>query len=190
MSDSLNNKELVAVGHHLAKALSSDTPIIDIAKMLSRLAERLDCTTAALHATQAQRDQLAAENAALKSNLMFWDAEDPEAPYDTPEEIAEACTLDYNDEFIVQVANRLPNRTYRVCESWEHECKIELVEGGEVKTPATDAFLAEVRAQGAEGFIDFCGEENSVFVESKAYYRSLSDAVAESAAQLRQDGAK
>ncbi|MFO3905820.1 hypothetical protein AAHD62_15015 [Enterobacter hormaechei] len=150
MSDSLSNKELVAVGHHLAKALSSDTPIMDIAKIVSRLAERLDCTTAALHATQAQRDQLAAENAALKSNLMFWDAEDPEAPYDTPEEIAEACTLDYNDEFIVQVANRLPNRTYRVCESWEHECKIELVEGGEVKTPATDAFLAEVRASGAE----------------------------------------
>ncbi|MCZ7840144.1 hypothetical protein LRB91_15130 [Leclercia adecarboxylata] len=60
MSDSLSNKELVAVGHHLAKALSSDTPIKDIAKIVSRLAERLDCTTAALHATQAQRDQLAA----------------------------------------------------------------------------------------------------------------------------------
>ncbi|AXF59313.1 hypothetical protein DVA43_07030 [Leclercia sp. W6] len=150
MSDSLNNKELVAVGHQFAKAMSSDTPIIDIAKMLTRLAERLDCTTAALHATQAQRDQLAAENAALKSNLMFWDAEDPEAPYDTPEEIAEACTLDYNDEFIVQVANRLPNRTYRVCESREHECKVELVAGGEVKTPATDAFLAEMRSRGLD----------------------------------------
>ena len=150
MSDSLNNKELVAVGHQFAKAMSSDTPIIDMAKIVSRLAERLDCTTAALHATQAQRDQLAVENAALKSNLMFWDAEDPEAPYDTPEEIAEACTLDYNEEFIVQVASKLPNRTYRVCESWEHECKIELVEGGEVKTPATDAFLAEVRAQGVD----------------------------------------
>lgn len=150
MSDSLNNKELVAVGHQFAKALSSDTPIIDMAKMFTRLAERLDCATAALHATQAQRDQLAAENAALKSNLMFWDAEDPEAPYDTPEEIAEACTLDYNDEFIVQVANRLPNRTYRVCESREHECKVELVAGGEFKTPATDAFLAEMRSRGLD----------------------------------------
>lgn len=28
MTDSLNNKELVAVGHELAKALSTDTPII------------------------------------------------------------------------------------------------------------------------------------------------------------------
>lgn len=56
MSESLNNKELVAVGHEFAKALSSDTPIIDIAKMMSRLAERLDCTTAALRETAKQRD--------------------------------------------------------------------------------------------------------------------------------------
>ncbi|WP_274539831.1 hypothetical protein [Escherichia coli] len=38
-------------------------------------------------------------------------------------------------------------------------------------------------------FADFCGEENSVFVEAKAYYRSLPDAVAEFTAQLRK-GAK
>lgn len=53
------------------------------------------------------------------------------------------------------------------------------------KTLATDDFLAEVRAQGVEGFLKFCGEENSVFVEAKAYYRSLSDAIDEFAAQLR-----
>ena len=66
------------------------------------------------------------------------------------------------------------------------QCAIERKAG---KTPATDTFLAEVRAQGVEMFADFCGEENSVFVEAKAYYRSLSDAVDEFAAQLRQ-GAK
>ncbi|AYL62056.1 MULTISPECIES: hypothetical protein [Citrobacter] len=59
-------------------------------------------------------------------------------------------------------------------------------DGYEPETPATDAFLAEVRAQGVEGFLKFCGEENSVFVETKAYYRSLSDAVDEFSAQLRQ----
>ncbi|HHX7338336.1 TPA: hypothetical protein ACVI3A_002482 [Enterobacter roggenkampii] len=53
------------------------------------------------------------------------------------------------------------------------------------ETPATDAFLAEVRAQGAEMFAAYCGEENSVFVEAKAYYRSLPDAAYEFAAQLR-----
>lgn len=53
------------------------------------------------------------------------------------------------------------------------------------KTPATDAFLAEARAQGVEMFAAYCGEENSVFVEAKAYYRSLPDAAYEFAAQLR-----
>ncbi|HBM2776601.1 MULTISPECIES: hypothetical protein [Enterobacteriaceae] len=60
MSDSLNNKELVAVGHQFAKALSSDTPFIDMAKMFTRLAERLDCTTSALREMTKQRDALAA----------------------------------------------------------------------------------------------------------------------------------
>ena len=58
-----------------------------------------------------------------------------------------------------------------------------------LQIPACDAFLAEVRAQGVEGFLKFCGEENSVFVEAKAYYRSLSDAIDEFAAQLRKGAA-
>lgn len=96
-------------------------------------------------ALKAERDALAVENAALKSNLMFWDADNPELPYDCPEEIANECELNYNDEFEVQVAARLPNRKYRVCESWEYECKLELVEGDEIETPATDAALAAIR---------------------------------------------
>ena len=67
MSDSLNNKELVLVGRDFAKALSSDTPIIDIAKVLSRLADRLDVTAAALREKAKQRDALATENAGLKA---------------------------------------------------------------------------------------------------------------------------
>lgn len=182
----------MAVGHQFVKAMSSDTPIIDMAKIVSRLAERLDCTTAALRATQAQRDQLAAENAGLKSNLMYWDAEDPEAPYDSPEEIAEACSLNYNDEFIVQVANKLPNRTYRVCESWEHECKLELVEGGEVKTPATDAYLAKVRAsvldEMAVEYRKFASEEGCSCNMQSSY--NLTAERAESyAAYVRRQGA-
>lgn len=58
MSDSLNNKELVAVGHQFAKTMSSDTLNIDMAKIVSRLAERLDCTTAALREMTKSRDAL------------------------------------------------------------------------------------------------------------------------------------
>lgn len=95
-----------------------------------------------------------AENCALKSNLMFWDAEYPESPYDTPREIAELCSLNYNEEFVVQVAAKLANRTYRVCESWESECEVELVEGAEIETPATDEFTRELMAKGVEEFSD------------------------------------
>ncbi|QRU21676.1 hypothetical protein I6K36_24095 [Klebsiella pneumoniae] len=96
--------------------------------------------------------QLAAENVALKSNLMFWDADNPELPYDSPEEIASEYSLNYNEEFVVQVAAKLPNRTYRVCESWESDCKLELVEGADLKTPATDRIVAEAEARGVEKF--------------------------------------
>lgn len=58
---------------------------------------------------------------------------------------------------------------------------------GLIETPVTDAILAEVRASGVEMFAAYCGEENSVFVETKAYYRSLPDAAYEFAAQLRQE---
>jgi len=44
------------VGHQFAKALSTDTPNIDIAKIMSRLTERLDCTSAALREATKQRD--------------------------------------------------------------------------------------------------------------------------------------
>lgn len=66
---------------------------------------------------------------------------------------------------------------------------LQTVDSVYAKNPATDAFLAEVRAQGVEGFLKFCGEENSVFVETKAYYRSLSDAIDEFSAQLRKGAA-
>ncbi len=64
MSELQNNKELVAAGHQFARLMSSDMPLIDIAKMITRLAERLDCTTAALRETVKQRDALTADNVA------------------------------------------------------------------------------------------------------------------------------
>ena len=64
MSELQNNKELVAAGHQFARLMSSDMPLIDIAKMITRLAERLDCTTAALRETAKQRDALTADNVA------------------------------------------------------------------------------------------------------------------------------
>ena len=63
----MNNDELIAAGHELAKCLDSDTPLMDIAPLLSKMATQLDVTTAALREKTKQCEKLAAENAVLKS---------------------------------------------------------------------------------------------------------------------------
>lgn len=60
----------------------------------------------------------------------------------------------------------------------------------QVETPATDAYLAGIKADGVEAFAAYCGEENSIFVEAKAYYRSLPDAAAEFCSMLREGADK
>ncbi|MGR7332597.1 hypothetical protein ACU60Q_15205 [Klebsiella aerogenes] len=59
-----------------------------------------------------------------------------------------------------------------------------------IETPATDRIVAGIKADGVEEFAAYCGEENSVFVEAKAYYRSLPDAAYEFAKQLREGADK
>jgi len=150
MSDSLSNKELVAVGHQFAKAMSSDTPIIDMAKIVSRLAERLDCTRLALREMTKQRAALAAENAGLKQN--------------TPDLQTMMSALDafFADD---EVPERAMLGAYNILRS-------------AVPTPATDAFLAEVRAQGVELF-------------AREMHADISEADAiEFAAKLRQEAAQ
>ncbi|HBM3018902.1 hypothetical protein [Klebsiella michiganensis] len=59
-----------------------------------------------------------------------------------------------------------------------------------IETPATDRIVAGIKADGIEEFAAYCGEENSVFVEAKAYYRSLPDAAAEFCIMLREGADK
>lgn len=65
MQKNLSNKELVAAGHKFAANISADTPLLDMAKMVSELATQLDAALAAAAEACKQRDQLAAENATL-----------------------------------------------------------------------------------------------------------------------------
>lgn len=107
----MNNKELINAGHALAKAIGNDTPLLEIAKMVSNLATQLDVQL-------ARGNTLAAENAGLK-------------------------------ELIEQHANSVA-----VCPNCSHEEPSETDDivalYRSMETPATDAFLAEVRAQGVE----------------------------------------
>ncbi|CBA28850.1 hypothetical protein AB8W27_15195 [Cronobacter turicensis] len=129
-----NNDELIAAGHELAKCLDNE-PLIDIAKMLSKMATQLDVTTAALREKTKQCEQLAAENAALNNRM----------------------------QKLIQIINNADN-SYCMC----GEAMETHAHGGcghptgmfdyhynawleaDTETPATDAFLREVRASAVD----------------------------------------
>lgn len=50
-----------------------------------------------------------------------------------------------------------------------------------------DAVLAGIEARGVDKFAKYCGEDNSVFVEAKSYYRGLSEAACEFSDHLRKE---
>ncbi|EPK2862100.1 hypothetical protein MEE61_000259 [Klebsiella pneumoniae] len=81
--------------------------------------------------------------------------------------------------FIAGVMNRIrpTNEGYlhMICDTFADE------------TPATQRIVAGIKADGVEEFAAYCGEENSVFVEAKAYYRSLPDAAYEFCSMLREN---
>lgn len=63
----VKGKELVAAGHAFAKAIGMDTPLIEIAKMVSELAGRLDVALVRCDELQQKLDALAAENAEIRA---------------------------------------------------------------------------------------------------------------------------
>ncbi|ELY4091098.1 hypothetical protein SMY41_003891 [Cronobacter sakazakii] len=138
----MSNDELIAAGHELAKCLDSNTPLLDIAKMIVRLADKLDVTTLALREKTKQCEQLAAENAAKREFIAtcFHAAGD-------------GGDMDGAD--IQALGERLGlfgRETYQpvihgyICGHEPGEDSVYVMN----KTPATDAFLREVRAQGID----------------------------------------
>lgn len=69
MHSKLSNKELVAAGHHFAANLSSDTPLIDMAKMVSELATQLDVALVVAAEAGKQRDEMAVEASYFRQQI-------------------------------------------------------------------------------------------------------------------------
>ncbi|HCN0226554.1 TPA: eae-like domain protein [Escherichia coli] len=122
-----NIKGLVAAGHEMASELKAECGAVDmrsVAKLISDLATQLEVQLVRANA-------LAAENAELKSKGR--------------EVLNEACKV--YDKFNANVdsdsGDFMDGQTL-------HEFQFVL----DVETPATDAFLAEVRAQGVDAAIE------------------------------------
>ncbi|MFO3904137.1 hypothetical protein AAHD62_06350 [Enterobacter hormaechei] len=166
MSDSLNNKELVAVGHQFAKAMSADTPIIDMALIVSHLAERLDCTTAALREMTKKRDAEHADVLVWEKTMFKVCGEDgPKSVADKFAELQAKCAALAAENAALKKAEPAPfsKLMMEALEAYQSgaddvpelamlSAYTKLRDG--IKTPSTDAFLAEVRAQGADAVAD------------------------------------
>ncbi|EOU9550648.1 hypothetical protein ACOJCX_003035 [Cronobacter dublinensis] len=165
----MKNDKLISAGHELAKCLDSNTPLLDIAKMIVRLADKLEVTTAALREKTKQCEQLAAENAALK--------EAHPQPFGQQMMKALDAYEKYQDD---------------VPETGMLDAFFILRDSIRVETPDTDAFIAEQRAQGVEMLSaeaerlmeEFGGDSYKVMVT--ADLQRFANAFA---AQLRQGGA-
>lgn len=166
-----NIKGLVSAGHEMASELKAECGAVDmrsVAKLLSDLATQLEVQLVRANA-------LAAENAALKAGAMYFSygSEFSFECHKTAEEAiaaAEAAIDDYRGDacdgwseevesicwgVIIQQATKVGERKKRKCDRvspWiERVCDYELRPN--VETPATDAFLTEVRAK---AFDDLC----------------------------------
>lgn len=198
MNETMNNKELVAAGHEFARHMSSDTPIIDIAKMVTRLASQLDVTTMALRHANAQFDSQSLElKAAVAAEIEWEKAMMQSIGADGIADVVSAI------EKLKTDGAALAKESVDIlaeCIAWAKlygnqvgnpEC-MEIA--GKIKTPAIESFLAEQQALGVEKFATWkqsmaeayhevspgcVGESEARYAEREAFYfaRQLRDGV-------------
>ncbi|HDR2380106.1 TPA: hypothetical protein QCH82_002905 [Enterobacter kobei] len=174
MTDLQNNKEMIAVGHEFARTLSSDTPIIEIAKMITRLAGSLDCVTLALREMTKQRDSADQAERVWERTMMDACGEDgPKSVADKfaalEQNLAESqrefraadATIENMQMQVEKLAAENAELKHAMAVTLEHVSVMDAGQAGVAamiindalhhsETPATDAFLAEVRALAAE----------------------------------------
>ncbi|EPT4859997.1 hypothetical protein NMV77_00515 [Escherichia coli] len=161
-----NIKGLVAAGHEMASELKAECGAVDmrsVAKLISDLATQLEVQLVRANA-------LAAENAALK------------AAHHQP----------FGPE-MMKALDAYEKHQDEVPETGMLDAFFILRDSIRVETPATDAFLAEVRAQGVEMYADNLDNaaddaERGGFDDAVKFLRSEASGVRLFADQLRKGG--
>ncbi|WP_105875035.1 hypothetical protein [Cronobacter malonaticus] len=186
----MNNDELIAVGHELAKCLHNE-PLIDIAKLLSKMATKLDVTTAELREKKKQCEQVAQAvgwvdggNFTLAESVAGHVSGLKAAAQRSEELAAENAALKAFGDKLNEMHNDLngegtgiQGRAEVACQQVALEAAME--EFDAIETPATDAFIAEQRAVGIEQWI----------ASRNGAWNGTTKKAEEFAAKLRQGGA-
>ncbi|EOG6131042.1 hypothetical protein ACLF4G_000082 [Cronobacter sakazakii] len=199
------NNELVKAGHELAKCLDSNTPLLDIAKLLSKMATQLDVTTAALREKTKQCD--AEHNDVLAWEKTMFKVCGEDGTKSVAEKFAslEASRAALAEEnAALKSAIQTHSESVHFCEvcGKDDPCSTDDVCYVLKQTPATDAFLREVRAQAIISALDSldgvfdtdCVMETNGISYEEAEQRTtgalaVNSALIEFAAKLRQGGA-
>lgn len=142
-------KHLVRVGHEFAAAMSDDTPIITIAKMVTELASALDVQTARSEALAAKLNDVCAENAALREHR----------PQPSGAAMMEALDAFYEYHEDVPEQGMMAAFEILCCKRPE--------------TPNTDAWVNEQRAVGADSAIESAKKE----IASEFQYQSFDNCI-------------
>ncbi|HHU2814392.1 hypothetical protein N3K64_04740 [Escherichia coli] len=177
------NNELAKAGHELAKCLDSNTPLTEIAKLIARLATALDVTTVAVREATKQRD-------AEHNDVLVWE-----------KTMFKVCGEDGAKSVAEKFASLEASRAALAAECASTQAYLRngpvINKGGELlaahqfapATPAIDAFLREVKAQGVEMF----SEQQRSFIgkpsKNDAASSYCSREAIKFADQLRQGGA-
>lgn len=139
-----NIKGLVAVGYEMASELKAECGAVDmrsVAKLISDLATQLEVQLVRANA-------LAAENEEMKAGILLA-SENMEAHHDD------------HGLFSYDADGEQMDALLRLCDAQDSIASLE-----DVKTPATDAFLAEVRAQCLNAFIQHHSAELDAHIKN------------------------
>lgn len=173
---------------------------------LNQLAERNAALVTELEKLRTERDRLAAENVGLTSGFSFF-MHSPDAGFETYKTRDEAINAanEMIDEYRGDAGDGWPEEVEQTvwgviiqhavqCDikkpseenRWEGSCDYKLLP----ETPATDAYLAGIKADGVEEFAKHCDDSiGFVEPEDEELYTLMEEQAREFAKQLR-EGAK
>ncbi|EOC1196094.1 hypothetical protein AAAW47_001258 [Cronobacter sakazakii] len=206
-------QELAKSGHQLAVLLGTQHGQLDAASLVQRMAGQLEVLAAVLREKTKRSDALAADNAALKAGPQGFFAYGSECGYEEFEtaekamEFAEAEIADYRDQacdgwsdevgsvvwgIVMQRASMTGLRPVKEDDNApshiEEFCDYALLPN--IETPATDAFLREVKAQGAESAAAHIKQHiQHIPDDLRVTYHDAIELCSGAAAELRKGGA-
>ncbi|WP_313683775.1 hypothetical protein [Pantoea sp.] len=150
MTNQKTNRELVQAGHALANALGADSPLMEVAKLVSDISTRLDVAVVRGDELQQKLDAMAVENGVMLRLLTDISENHVEYFSEGEDGMFAGVPLDFVSEINMYVSRDVNT---------------------ENPFPASDAYLNSLRAEGVIQLGSFAGQEYKRFAGDKVMQR-------------------